>query len=108
MLISVYLVVSSNVEFQRWWVLKSKIFGQESTYSKDPSMNYGSSTSAKIVLSKSIFDVKNINVHKYLSKLDYSLVNFQYNGNQRKDKENMPSKEFDKILFDFYIPLVGK
>ena len=47
-------------------------------------------------------------LHKYLNKLDYSLVNFQYNGNQRKDKENMPSKEFDNILFDFYIPLVGK
>ena len=27
--------VSSVVEFQRWWVLKSKIFGQESTYEKD-------------------------------------------------------------------------
>ena len=27
--------VSSVVEFQRWWVLKSKIFGQESTYSKE-------------------------------------------------------------------------
>ena len=27
--------ISSVVEFQRWWVLKSKIFGQESTYSKD-------------------------------------------------------------------------
>ena len=27
--------VRSVVEFQRWWVLKSKIFGQESTYSKD-------------------------------------------------------------------------
>ena len=24
--------LSSDVEFQRWWVLKSKIFGQESTY----------------------------------------------------------------------------
>ena len=35
-------------------------------------------------------------------------VQFQYNGNQRKGKENMPSKEFDKILSDFYIPLVGK
>ena len=23
---------SSVVEFQRWWVLKSKLFGQESTY----------------------------------------------------------------------------
>ena len=23
------------VEFQRWWVLKSKMFGQESTYSKE-------------------------------------------------------------------------
>ena len=27
--------VSSVVEFSRWWVLKSKIFGLESTYSKD-------------------------------------------------------------------------
>ena len=27
--------ISSVVEFQRWWVLKCKIFGQESTYSKD-------------------------------------------------------------------------
>ena len=27
--------VSSVVEFLKWWVLKSKIFGQESTYSKD-------------------------------------------------------------------------
>ena len=25
-------IISSVVEFQRWWVLKSKIFGQESTY----------------------------------------------------------------------------
>ena len=25
--------ISSVVEFQRWWVLKSNIFGQESTYS---------------------------------------------------------------------------
>ena len=25
--------ISSVVEFQRWWVLKSKIFGQESKYS---------------------------------------------------------------------------
>ena len=23
------------MEFQRWWVLKSKIFGQKSTYSKE-------------------------------------------------------------------------
>ena len=27
--------VSSVVEFQRWWVLKSKIFAQESTCSKE-------------------------------------------------------------------------
>ena len=37
--------INSVVEFQRWWVLKSKVFGQESTYSMDffrnPSMNYG-------------------------------------------------------------------
>ena len=30
-----YFSISSVVEFQRWWVLKSKIFFQESTYSKD-------------------------------------------------------------------------
>ena len=56
--------VSSVVEFQRWWVIKCKIFAQESTCSKEffynnPTMNYGSSKSAKIVLSKSIFYVKN-------------------------------------------------
>ena len=49
--------ITSAVEFQRWWIVKSKIFGQESTYSKDfffnLSMNYGSIKSAKIVLSKS-------------------------------------------------------
>ena len=27
--------IRSVVEFQRWWVLKSKLFGHESTYSKD-------------------------------------------------------------------------
>ena len=27
--------ISLVVEFQRWWVLKSKVFGQESTYSKE-------------------------------------------------------------------------
>ena len=27
--------ISSVLEFQRWWVLKSKIFGQESTYLKE-------------------------------------------------------------------------
>ena len=27
--------IRSVVEFQRLWVLKSKVFGQESTYSKD-------------------------------------------------------------------------
>ena len=28
---SMYVNISSVVEFQRWWVLKSKLFGQEST-----------------------------------------------------------------------------
>ena len=60
--------VSSVVEFQRWWVIKCKIFAQESTCSKEffynnPTMNYGSSKSDKIVLSKSkinrIFSKKN-------------------------------------------------
>ena len=32
---------------------------QGKSFSKNPSMNYGSSKSAKIVLSKSIFNVKN-------------------------------------------------
>ena len=27
--------ISSVVEFQRWWVLKSKLFAQESTCSKE-------------------------------------------------------------------------
>ena len=33
--LSVYINVSSVVEFQRWWVLKCKIFSQESTRSKE-------------------------------------------------------------------------
>ena len=52
--------ISSVVEFQRWWVIKSKLFGQESTYSKVFFFRYvDSSKSAKIVFSKSNFDVKN-------------------------------------------------
>ena len=57
----IYISVSSVVEFQRWLVLKSKISSQESTYSKDffnLSMNDSFTKSAKIVLSRSIFDVK--------------------------------------------------
>ena len=30
-----YINMSSVVEFLKWWVLKSKIFGQESTYSRE-------------------------------------------------------------------------
>ena len=33
--------ISTVVEFQRWWVLKSKIFGQESADSKDKKKNSG-------------------------------------------------------------------
>ena len=56
--------ISSVMEFQRWWVLKSKVFVQESTSSKKTlyfmnTMNYGLSKIAKIVLSKVIFYVKN-------------------------------------------------
>ena len=47
--------ISSVMEFQRRWVLKSKIFSQESTNLKEKK----SINSAKIALSKSIFDVKN-------------------------------------------------
>ena len=32
---SMYYNISSVVEFQRWWVLKSQMFGQESSYSKE-------------------------------------------------------------------------
>jgi len=52
------------VEFQRWWVLKNKLFGQESTMPsrknilKIHTSNDGLSRSAKIVVSKSIEDVK--------------------------------------------------
>ena len=31
----IYINVSSVVEFEKWWVLKSKIFGQKSIYSKE-------------------------------------------------------------------------
>ena len=53
--------ISSVEKFQRWWVLKSNIFGQESTYLKGKILltNDILSKSAKIVLSKSICDVKN-------------------------------------------------
>ena len=63
-----YLVdVSSVVEFQRRWVLKSMIFGQTSTYSRTTNvfcefMNDSLSKSAKIVLSKLIFYVKNTTI----------------------------------------------
>ena len=62
--VDVRINISSVVEFQRWWVLKNKIFSQESTYSKGKKFkNSGDEwqfvKSAKIVLSKSIFDVKN-------------------------------------------------
>ena len=48
--------ISSDVEFQRRWVLKRKLYGQESTYVLkrfffllNPSMNYGLSKSVNIV-----------------------------------------------------------
>ena len=57
-----YCNIISVVEFQRWWVIKSKNFVQESRCSKEKnknlSMNYSVSKSDKIVLSKSIFNVK--------------------------------------------------
>ena len=58
--------ISLVVKFQRWWVQKSRIFDQESlTKNKKKEiqkvlmMNDSSTKSAKIVLSKSIFYVKN-------------------------------------------------
>ena len=53
--------ISSFVEFQRCWVLKSKIFGQESRLQDffNLSMNDSWTRGTKIVLSKLIFYVKN-------------------------------------------------
>ena len=50
----IYNNISSVVEFQRWWVLKSKLFCQVSTYSKEKikkilTMNDSSTKSDKIV-----------------------------------------------------------
>ena len=54
--------ISSVVEFQRWWVLKRKLFGQESTCQQgfflNPTSNDSLSKSAQMVPSKSILDVK--------------------------------------------------
>jgi hypothetical protein len=50
------------LELQRWWVLKSKIFGHESTNSMEKNekrKKIGSSKNCQIVPSKLIFDVKN-------------------------------------------------
>ena len=41
----VYINISSVVEFQRWWVLKSKIFGQESTSLKEKNLSMNVSSS---------------------------------------------------------------
>ena len=76
------LHISSVVEFQRWWILKSNIFGQESTNSKDfflnPTMNYSLSKSAKIALSKSILYVKNQSnfFKKYKLSMNINLGDF--------------------------------
>ena len=47
-------LISSVVEFQRWWFLKSKIFGQESTYSNVPNKRACTFTSGKVWLLGSI------------------------------------------------------
>ena len=65
-----YPKVRFVVEFQGWWVLKSKIFWPrikifKGNFSKNQSMNYGSSKSAKMVPSKSIFnDINQLNLLK--------------------------------------------
>ena len=50
---AIHINIRSVVEFQRWWVFKRKFF------KKILSMIDSSTKSAKIVLSKSILDVKN-------------------------------------------------
>ena len=59
---SITYSVSMVFQFLRWWVIKSKIFGQKSTCSKEivvfceySTMNISLSKSDKIVLSKWIF-----------------------------------------------------
>ena len=52
--------ISSVVDFQRWWVLKSKIVGQESIYSKGFFLNL----SMNVSLSKIGHDFKNKVVQK--------------------------------------------
>ena len=54
--------VSSAVEFQRWWVLKSKIFGPESKYLKDFFLNL----SMNVSLSKIGHDFSNKVVQKLM------------------------------------------
>ena len=66
-------------------ILKSKAFGQKTTYSKEffknPSMNYGSAKSAKIVHSKSIFDVKSqLNFFKKKLRLRPNLLSKRLGG----------------------------
>ena len=52
--------ISSVVEFQRWWVLKIKIFGQESTYHQGMSVHQklgvilGSKVVQKLSLEKKV------------------------------------------------------
>ena len=52
-----FIKISLVLEFQRWWVLKSKILAKNQHIEKilflNPLMNYGFSKSAKIALSKS-------------------------------------------------------
>ena len=50
--VKLYNNISSVVEFQRWWVLKSKLFAQESTCSKEILI----STTYRVSLSKQIFE----------------------------------------------------
>ena len=74
-----YFNISSVVEFQKWWVLKGKIdYCQDSTYSEDFFLNslmiYDSSKSAKIVLSKSIFNVKN-QLNFFKKKFSFKNIN---------------------------------
>ena len=61
-MIRMFVNVSSVVEFQRWRVLKSKIFGQKPTYSKETFVNPSTDWSLKSI---KILYVKK---HLYLSK----------------------------------------
>ena len=89
--------ISSVVEFQIWWVLKSKIFAKESTYSKEKKLKNSadefvhqkipkSEFESWFLMSKIVwiflrnFSMKNINLgHQLLLNIFFDKFNFENN-----------------------------